>query len=127
MTSADFAVAIFDGTTKLVTDRKANNANNNGFTSPDVDSMSAIGGVDNIAVFAGEQKGGTTTFSFTRALDTGDTKGDWPLTQSGFYHVIVARGAANKFAFHGNDKYHHQSWAINWSTGENKPYTTPAM
>jgi len=122
MFGADFAVAIFDGTTKLVTDRKANDAVNNGYTTPSLDTLPAIGGVDNIAVFAGEQKAGTTTFSFTRALDTGDTKGDWPLTQPGFYHVIVARGEANKFGFHGNDKFHHRHWSINWSTGENKPY-----
>jgi len=125
MTTVDFAVAIFDGTTKLVTDRKSNDAVNNGFTAPALDDAAAIGGVDNIAVFAGEQKGGVTTFSFTRALDTGDLKGDFPLTQSGFYHIIVARGQANKFAFHGNDKYHHQPWAINWATGENKPYVPP--
>jgi len=124
MFDVDFAVAVFDNTVpKLVTDRKSNNAVNTGFTMPLWDQNSTIGGVDNIENGVGTQVNGVTTFSFERALDTGDTKGDWPII-AGTFHVIAARGTSNKFGYHSRDLGHRGHWLIDFFTGANMPCTT---
>jgi len=122
MHDADFAIAVWTAGKLNVTDRKANDMVNNGFTAPLLDTSPTVGGKNDITVFSGSQMDGMTTFSFTKALDTGDTKGDWPLTESGFYHVIVAYGTSNAFGNHGNKD--RENYLINWATGDSKPCTT---
>jgi len=122
MFNVDFVVAIFDGSSpNIVTDSKSNNLFNNGETVPYFDTDFNINGVDNILSFSGNQDGDTTVFSFKRLLDTKDTKGDWPLTGNGLYHIVYAHGYSNTFDYHGQGPSQRGHWMVNWVTGENGP------
>jgi len=121
MFDVDFVVAVFDKATGTVnvTDRKSDNSKNNGMTPPLLDNSPAVGGVDNIISSSGVQSA-TTTVTFSRLLDTKDTKGDWPLNNNGFYHVINAHGKDDTLGYHGNVFRGH--YMVNFVSGESKPF-----
>jgi len=121
MYDVDFAVCDFSSGRAVVTDRKSNNNVNNGYAPPLLDTDPAIGGTNDITATNGVQDATSTTFSFSKAFNTGDTKGDWSL-QNGLQHVIIAHGTSNSFAYHGNVNRGH--WLINFYTGANAPCTT---
>eukprot|EP01087_Luapelamoeba_hula_P016535 TRINITY_DN508_c1_g1_i1.p1 TRINITY_DN508_c1_g1~~TRINITY_DN508_c1_g1_i1.p1 ORF type:complete len:203 (-),score=25.21 TRINITY_DN508_c1_g1_i1:82-690(-) len=110
MTKADFVIATFDeqGLLETVTDRFASKENS-GFAPPLLDTAKPFpDGRDDIKSYSGMQirppatsSGNVTTeFSFVRALNTGDTHADHPIT-AGTMKVLWAHGSSNKFSFHG--------------------------
>jgi len=117
MFDVDFVIGVFNAATGsvTVTDRKSNDATNSGKTQPLLDTAAAVGGVDNIISSNGVQTASSSVVSFTRLLDTKDTKGDFPLTSSGYYHVIIAHGKDNTIGYHGNTNRGHI--LVNFVTG----------
>jgi len=122
MYDVDFTIADFENGNWIVTDRKANNAVNSGYTEPVLDT--SIGGSNDVTAITASQNNGITQFAFTKKLDTGDTIGDWPLQDGGITtHVIVAHGQnnTNTLAYHG--PFNRGHWLIDFYTGVNQPCT----
>jgi hypothetical protein len=120
MMDVDFAIAIADPITNqiVVTDRFSNNQVNNGKTAPVLDTT--LGGTNDIISYNGAQTATSTIFSFTKLLNTADLKGDWPIANVGFYHIVYASGTSNTFDYHGPGVYHRGNWLVNFFTGYNK-------
>eukprot|EP01130_Rhizamoeba_saxonica_P017768 TRINITY_DN8692_c0_g1_i1.p1 TRINITY_DN8692_c0_g1~~TRINITY_DN8692_c0_g1_i1.p1 ORF type:complete len:543 (+),score=107.76 TRINITY_DN8692_c0_g1_i1:53-1630(+) len=96
MPKSDIILARFDGIVPKVEDRYSDS-----HTAPTFDTT--LGGTDNILWFEFEQGDGKTVASFSRYLDTGDTKTDHVISL-GENNMIWATGQGNQFGYHGVER-----------------------
>jgi len=115
MLNADIHIAVFDGTTPAVADRFSDNTASQGKAAPVLDT--SIGGTNDILTFSSGQTATSSTFSFSKKLNTGDITADWPITPAGLFHIIYASGSNQNLMYHGSGITHRGNWLVNFFTG----------
>eukprot|EP01100_Stratorugosa_tubuloviscum_P006512 TRINITY_DN2808_c0_g2_i1.p1 TRINITY_DN2808_c0_g2~~TRINITY_DN2808_c0_g2_i1.p1 ORF type:complete len:392 (+),score=153.12 TRINITY_DN2808_c0_g2_i1:1-1176(+) len=105
MEKVDYVIAIFDDYGRLIeVDDRYSSASNGGFSTPKKDTD--IGGTNDILWASGYQiKNGssaTTSISFVKKLNTGDTAADNPIFNNSLFYIVCAHGLSNTFSKHGS-------------------------